>query len=526
MNKFFPQFGKYFVLNLGPGFYNLPRVDQQNIKIEEQETIQNETQQMLINANGQMIPVSIGNNSSITIPTSVIDSSNLSNQTNNIHQQQHIQLQVNSDGLVVLDSNTSKELKLFGNNQQTNIINNQLNSRIIENITNEQHMQVLESEIHQQQQQQQQMQQQEIQQNIKDEKSAQQCKIVPAQHFLTTQDVNKQQNHTMDISGTDGQIFKITTGLQDHDLTMYKVNIEDINQFLTCHEIFGKLPSENVNNTISTIVSSNLNQNQTQTQNSQTISNPTTTTATTAIETNQSIVVSPKIEHVTTVISMNPNDPNGAGIPQTLHTCDICGKMFPFKYQLIVHRRYHNERKPFTCQVCGQAFTTSLDLTEHGKSHLNGTMFTCNVCFNVFANDASLERHMKRHSADKPFPCTICQKTFARREHLQNHLRSHTGETPFRCQYCAKTFTRKEHLVNHVRQHTGDSPHRCDICNKTFTRKEHYQNHRMWHTGLFIYITFFCCKFLNNLFLFVFFKVKHLISVQSAGKSIQEESIY
>lgn len=34
------------------------------------------------------------------------------------------------------------------------------------------------------------------------------------------------------------------------------------------------------------------------------------------------------------------------------HACDVCGKMFPFRYQLIVHRRYHTERKPFTCQVC------------------------------------------------------------------------------------------------------------------------------------------------------------------------------
>jgi len=35
----------------------------------------------------------------------------------------------------------------------------------------------------------------------------------------------------------------------------------------------------------------------------------------------------------------------------TTHVCDVCGKMFPFRYQLIVHRRYHTERKPFTCQV-------------------------------------------------------------------------------------------------------------------------------------------------------------------------------
>lgn len=75
--------------------------------------------------------------------------------------------------------------------------------------------------------------------------------------------------------------------------------------------------------------------------------------------------------------------------------------------KFLVHRRYHNERKPFICQVCGQAFTTSVDLTSHGKIHEGVKMFICNVCYNVFANDASLERHMKRHSTDKPFGMLI-----------------------------------------------------------------------------------------------------------------------
>lgn len=87
-----------------------------------------------------------------------------------------------------------------------------------------------------------------------------------------------------------------------------------------------------------------------------------------------------------------------------------------------VHRRYHNERKPFICQVCGQAFTSSVDLTSHGKIHEGVKMFICNVCYNVFANDASLERHMKRHSTDKPFGMIFIQKTKMNRFYLPNVL--------------------------------------------------------------------------------------------------------
>lgn len=213
-----------------------------------------------------------------------------------------------------------------------------------------------------------------------------------------------------------------STGARDAEtnskLEMLKVNIEDISQFLNYHEVFGKLPGEMMppptNVVPSTITPSTNNNNHT------------------SNNTNQLGGIVP-LE-------------NAGNLTVGDNACDICGKLFQYRYQLIVHRRYHNqEKKPFTCQVCGQAFQNSTDLGNHGKKHIGNpaaSMHICKVCFHVFANDSSLERHMKRHSADKPFCCGICQRTFARREHLENHNRTHTGDCPFRCRYCAKTFTR------------------------------------------------------------------------------------
>lgn len=370
---------------------------------------------------------------------------------------------------------------------------------------------------------------------IKEEKPFANCKIPPHQqiHTGTTHYISSDNKmhvpHILDVRNADGSILKLQApndqeiGKSTLGVEMYKVNIEDISQFLTYHEVFGKLHGDVINHQISshtttnpTSIITNVSGITTSTNPSTVISNivntscinSSTTTETSAagttVVTGPGELLMPKVETITqipemstnvvdattTITTANPHIVSGdenaaAGITVTpaTHTCDICGKMFQFRYQLIVHRRYHSERKPFNCQVCGQGFTSSQDLTRHGKIHIGCPMFTCTVCFHVFANDASLERHMKRHSTDKPFACTICQKTFARKEHLDNHFRSHTGETPFRCQFCAKTFTRKEHMVNHVRKHTGETPHRCDICKKSFTRKEHYVNHYMWHTG-------------------------------------------
>lgn len=245
----------------------------------------------------------------------------------------------------------------------------------------------------------------------------------------------------IDVRNPEGQIIQ--------------VNIEDISQFLNYHEVFGKLPSDN--NNMVTVTSTPYTAPPAILPNSiaSSSSQPSNIIANNVIvQANQKLpstlgVLTPKLENITNSIgSMNNASSDGtttttttttaadgsivSPFPSATHTCDVCGKMFPFKYQLIVHRRYHNERKPFICQVCGQAFLTTLELTTHGKSHDGNNMFTCNVCYHVFANTASLERHVKRHATDKPFGCSICQKTFSRKEHLDNHFRSHTGETPFR----------------------------------------------------------------------------------------------
>lgn len=55
----------------------------------------------------------------------------------------------------------------------------------------------------------------------------------------------------MDVRTADGSIVKIQTNMQEQELVktlgvdivqnMYKVNVDDLNQLLAYHEIFGKL---------------------------------------------------------------------------------------------------------------------------------------------------------------------------------------------------------------------------------------------------------------------------------------------
>lgn len=163
----------------------------------------------------------------------------------------------------------------------------------------------------------------------------------------------------MDVRTLDGQVLKVSTHTGDETAgkmsvevvpsmpSMYKVNVEDLNQLLAYHEVFGKLQPTNASD-----LSNNGDQNQ---QHSPTV----------AILHNSAGMVVKSCETLpndsnaanvmSTDLSISNNSTAGSPspviVPTGTHTCDICGKIFPFRYQMIVHRRYHAEKKPFTCQV-------------------------------------------------------------------------------------------------------------------------------------------------------------------------------
>lgn len=196
-------------------------------------------------------------------------------------------------------------------------------------------------------------------------------------HFAAAHHLNKSQilsdskmppPQMFDVRNADGQIVH--------------VNIEDINQFLTYHEVFGKIsggehfptssttaqpPSLNLSNQsnpqLNAVIAAQqqLNANQGN-QNNQTTPTPLIIPKIESIPSNMNVdgantatTTSTTNTSTTSVVNSTAAADDAAAMPSpAIHTCDICGKMFPFKYQFIVHRRYHNERKPFICQVCCQ----------------------------------------------------------------------------------------------------------------------------------------------------------------------------
>uniref|UniRef100_A0A182VV42 C2H2-type domain-containing protein n=1 Tax=Anopheles minimus TaxID=112268 RepID=A0A182VV42_9DIPT len=192
--------------------------------------------------------------------------------------------------------------------------------------------------------------------------------------------------HLMDVRGPDGSLVKINMP-EHHDpskppnnVEMLKVNIEDLSQFLSYHEVFGKLPSDMLTGPSASLVPSS-----------------STNTATTSAHSNDCT----QAKHPTSALTAGRSLREKNTLPIMLHTGET----------------------PFQCSYCQKKFTRKEHLTNHVRLHTGETPFQCSYCQKKFTRKEHLTYHVRLHTGETPFQCSYCQKKFTRKEHLTNHVR-------------------------------------------------------------------------------------------------------
>ncbi|KAK7085140.1 hypothetical protein SK128_000585 [Halocaridina rubra] len=187
------------------------------------------------------------------------------------------------------------------------------------------------------------------------------------------------------------------------------------------------------------------------------------------------------------------------------HICDVCGRSFYQKCDVVCHMRTHTGERPFVCKVCNRSFGHRAHLYAHIRTHSRKRSFCCDMCGSTFSSKYSLSTHLLIHTGEKPHNCGICEKSFSVKSNLYKHMRSHTGEKPHVCQVCGVSFTNKSALDTHVRIHTGKKPYRCSVCGKAFSvisnRDRHMKIHSEEKSSLILHVElhtgespYFCSK--------------------------------
>ncbi|KAM3914050.1 uncharacterized protein RB166_019230 [Leptodactylus fuscus] len=176
-------------------------------------------------------------------------------------------------------------------------------------------------------------------------------------------------------------------------------------------------------------------------------------------------------------------DQNGGLSRDKIFPCLQCGKLFKHNSSLSIHKRTHNDERPYSCSECGKCFTQKSVLVEHERIHTGEKPFSCLECGRCFAQKSALVKHERTHTGEKPYPCLECGKCFTQKSSLIKHQRSHTGQKPFSCSACGKRFMHKSDIMRHEKTHTGQKPYSCSECGKYFTHKSDFIKHQRIHKG-------------------------------------------
>ncbi|XP_072269157.1 uncharacterized protein [Pyxicephalus adspersus] len=130
------------------------------------------------------------------------------------------------------------------------------------------------------------------------------------------------------------------------------------------------------------------------------------------------------------------------------------------KEHFTVQNECSSEFKPFkkgklkTCKKCKKSFRYQESFRRHRKSHQ--VRFTCNQCGKIFQKLIRLYLHRRCHQNYRPYMCKVCSKTFSFKSLLLLHRNTHDSSesrSQYPCAYCSKVFRSQANCILHHNSH-------------------------------------------------------------------------
>jgi len=174
------------------------------------------------------------------------------------------------------------------------------------------------------------------------------------------------------------------------------------------------------------------------------------------------------------------------------YECDICHARFTQSNSLKAHRTIHTGDKPtYQCELCPTTCGRKTDLRLHvQKLHTSERPMHCKMCGKSFPDRYTLKVHKKTHEGEKCFKCDLCPYSSISQRHLESHMLIHTDQKPYSCDQCDQTFRQKQLLKRHqnlyhnpayVPPSPREKTHECPECMRSFRHKGNLIRHMALH---------------------------------------------
>ena len=142
--------------------------------------------------------------------------------------------------------------------------------------------------------------------------------------------------------------------------------------------------------------------------------------------------------------------------------CEFCGKKFTRKASMQEHMNRHTGIKPRHCNICDKYFYPSAFWRHMSSVHPSeeNLKFECNICGKLFPFKFKLDQHLQNHSEKSLIQCQDCDKMFPSQEKLKSHIRSvHETSTEYhQCVTCGKTFSKYHAFYHHAKNCGSKEP--------------------------------------------------------------------
>ncbi|XP_067933010.1 zinc finger protein ZFAT-like [Watersipora subatra] len=120
-------------------------------------------------------------------------------------------------------------------------------------------------------------------------------------------------------------------------------------------------------------------------------------------------------------------------------------------------------------------------ITSVPRANGDISLHSCNVCEKVFKTLSHIRHHCLTHIDSKPFKCPECDFRANSKGNIYSHMRKHTGQM-YRCRTCKFKSVNKSHLLEHEATHSG-TVHSCALCHKHYSTIKSLINHvRIYHS--------------------------------------------